>query len=249
MGKRKRVHILDSSLLIPPPPISPPPTPPPPPLFTHTQPKLHHVLLSQRRYFRSRSACQLYFLSGKRSGILILWKSWMHFSSSSSTVSFSLGGRFLQVLVSRELPVSVRSRSLLRRCSDCCCTRVTGPFLGGAVQGLAVGVGVGVRRAGDRAANHRALRGAGLRLALRAGGGDVVEGGTALTLALTLMVLAAAVAGRGRTIETGHLETHTHAHMGQRGGAHECVCVCTCRHACVYVSEREGERMCVCVCV
>lgn len=77
----------------------------------------------QRRYLRRRSACHMYLRSGKCSGILILRKSWMHFSSSSSTVNFSFAGRFLQVLVSRELAVSVRSRSLLRRCSDCCCCR------------------------------------------------------------------------------------------------------------------------------
>lgn len=75
----------------------------------------------------------MYLRSGKCSGILILWKSWIHFFSSSSTVNFSLAGRFLQVLVSRELAVSVRRRSLLRRCSDCCCCSRcwTGPFLGG----------------------------------------------------------------------------------------------------------------------
>lgn len=54
----------------------------------------------------------------------------MHFSSSSSTVIFSLAGLFLQVLVSRELAVSVRSRSLFLRCSDCWST-VTGPFFSG----------------------------------------------------------------------------------------------------------------------
>lgn len=72
----------------------------------------------------------MYFLSGKRSGILILRKSWMHFSSSSSMVIFSLAGLFLQVLVSRELVVSVRRRSLFLRCSDCC-SICTGPFFSG----------------------------------------------------------------------------------------------------------------------
>lgn len=86
-------------------------------------------VLSQRRYFLSRSACHMYFLSGNLSGILILRKSSMHFSSSSSTVSFSFTGRFLQ-LVSRELAVSVRSRSLFRRCSDCW-GMATGPFFCG----------------------------------------------------------------------------------------------------------------------
>lgn len=75
----------------------------------------------QRRYLRRRSACHMCLRSGKCSGILILWKSLMHFSSSSSTLIFSLAGLFLLPLVSRELEVSVRSRSLLRRCSDCCC--------------------------------------------------------------------------------------------------------------------------------
>lgn len=87
-------------------------------------------LLAQRRYFLNRSACHMYFLSGNLSGILILRKSWMHFSSSSSTVSFSFAGLFLQVLVSRELAVSVRSKSLFRLCSDCW-SMAMGPFFGG----------------------------------------------------------------------------------------------------------------------
>lgn len=72
----------------------------------------------------------MYFLSGNLSGILILWKSSMHFSSSSSMVSFSLAGFFLPMLDSRELLVRVLSRSLFRRSSDCwsCCT---GPFFRG----------------------------------------------------------------------------------------------------------------------
>lgn len=86
--------------------------------------------LAQRRYFLSRSACHMYFLSGNFSGILILRKSWMHFSNSSSAVSFSFVGLFLQVLVSRELAVSVRSKSLFRRCSDCW-SMATGPFFNG----------------------------------------------------------------------------------------------------------------------
>lgn len=63
----------------------------------------------------------------------------MHFSSSSSTVIFSLAaGRFLQ-LVSLALEVSVRSRSLFLRCccstrrcccSSCCCATEP-PFLAG----------------------------------------------------------------------------------------------------------------------
>lgn len=91
----------------------------------------------QRRYFLSRSACHRYFLSGKLSGILILRKSWMHFSSSSSTVIVSLAaGRFLQ-LVSLALEVSVRSRSLFLRCCcsarRCCCSccATEPPFLAG----------------------------------------------------------------------------------------------------------------------
>lgn len=91
---------------------------------------LQLCFLPQRRYFLSRSACHMYFLSGNLSGILILRKSWMHFSNSSSTVSFSFVGLFLQLLVSRELAVRVRSKSLLRRCSDCW-TMVTGPFFSG----------------------------------------------------------------------------------------------------------------------
>ncbi|TNN24671.1 hypothetical protein EYF80_065203 [Liparis tanakae] len=106
----------------------------------------------------------MYFLSGKRSGILILWKSWMHFSSSSSTDGFSLAGLFLLVLVSREL------------------ARRHGALLGGPVQGLDVGVGVRARLAdaaadADRAADDRPLGGAGFRLAVGAGGGELVEGG------------------------------------------------------------------------
>lgn len=73
----------------------------------------------------------MYFRSGNLSGILIFWKSWMHFSSSSSTVIFSFVCRFLPLLlVSRELAVSVRIKSLLRRCSDCW-SIATGPFFRG----------------------------------------------------------------------------------------------------------------------
>lgn len=54
----------------------------------------------------------------------------MHFSSSSSTVSFSFAGLFLLVLVSRELAVKVRSKSLFRLCSDCW-SIATGPFFSG----------------------------------------------------------------------------------------------------------------------
>lgn len=55
----------------------------------------------------------------------------MHFSNSSSAVGFSLAALFLHVvLVSRELAVSVRSKSLLRRCSECC-SMATGPFFSG----------------------------------------------------------------------------------------------------------------------
>lgn len=51
--------------------------------------------------------------------------------------------------------------------------------------------------AANGAADDGALRRAGLRLGLRTGGGDVVEGGAALTLAFTLVTLAAAVAVGG----------------------------------------------------
>lgn len=56
---------------------------------------------------------------------------------------------------------------------------------------------MGVRLAADRAADHRPLGRAGFRLALRAGGGEVVEGGAALALAVAFVVLAAAVTRRG----------------------------------------------------
>lgn len=46
-------------------------------------------------------------------------------------------------------------------------------------------------------ADHRFLGGAGLRLGLRTGGGEIVEGSAALALALTFVALAAAVAVRG----------------------------------------------------
>lgn len=47
--------------------------------------------------------------------------------------------------------------------------------------------------AADGAADDGALRGAGLRLRLGAGGGDLVEGGAALAFALALVAFAAAV--------------------------------------------------------
>lgn len=58
-------------------------------------------------------------------------------------------------------------------------------------------VGVGVRLAADGAADDGALGGAGFRLALGAGGGELVKGGAALAFAVALVVLAAAVARRG----------------------------------------------------
>ena len=63
------------------------------------------------------------------------------------------------------------------------------------VQGL--DVGVGVRLAADRAADDGPLGRAGLGLALGAGGGELIEGGAALTLAIALVVFAAAVTWRG----------------------------------------------------
>lgn len=70
-----------------------------------------------------------------------------------------------------------------------------GALLQRPVQGL--DVGVGVRLAADRAADDGPLGRAGLRLALGAGGGKIVEGRATLTLAIALVVLAAAVAWRG----------------------------------------------------
>lgn len=58
-------------------------------------------------------------------------------------------------------------------------------------------VGVRVRLAADGATDDGALGGAGFRLALGAGGGELVKGGAALALAVALVVLAAAVARRG----------------------------------------------------
>lgn len=93
--------------------------------------RLHAFLpRAYRWYFRSSSDCQGCFLSGNLSGILILRKSWMHFSSSSSMESFSFTAFFLLELDSLEPEVRVRSRSLFRRLSDCC-SSCTGPFLAG----------------------------------------------------------------------------------------------------------------------
>lgn len=87
--------------------------------------------LPYRWYFLNSSDCQGCFLSGNRSGILILRKSWMHFSSSSSIESFSLTAFFLLLMFdSLEPEVRVRSRSLFRRISDCWIS-CTGPFLMG----------------------------------------------------------------------------------------------------------------------
>lgn len=62
------------------------------------------------------------------------------------------------------------------------------------VQGLDMGVGLPV----DWPTDDGALGWAGLWLALRAGGGELIEGGATLALSITLVVLAAAVAGRRR---------------------------------------------------
>lgn len=85
--------------------------------------------LPYRWYFRKSSDCQGCFLSGKRSGIFIFRKSWMHFSSSSSMESFSFAAFFLLLMFdSREPDVRVLSRSLFRLISDCWIS-CTGPFL------------------------------------------------------------------------------------------------------------------------
>lgn len=47
------------------------------------------------------------------------------------------------------------------------------------------------------ATDHSSLRGTGLRLGLRTGSGELIEGGAALSLALTFVALAAAVTVRG----------------------------------------------------
>lgn len=64
-------------------------------------------------------------------------------------------------------------------------------FRHGAVQRLDVGPPA------HWAADHGSLRGTGLRLGLRAGGGELVEGSAALSLTLAFVALAAAVAVRG----------------------------------------------------
>lgn len=55
----------------------------------------------------------MYFLSGKRTGILIRRKSWMHFASSCSGVIFSLAGFLFPARTSRGPVVRTRSRSVL----------------------------------------------------------------------------------------------------------------------------------------
>lgn len=88
--------------------------------------RCHHPLFLfphtyiQRWYFLSSSDCHMYFLSGKRSGILIRRKSWMHFSSSCSGVIFSLLAFLFAASRSRTPKVLTRSMSVLRRISVCC---------------------------------------------------------------------------------------------------------------------------------
>lgn len=74
----------------------------------------------QRWYFLSSSDCHMFFLSGKRSGILIRRKSWIHFSSSCSGVIFSLFAFLFAASRSRTPKVLTRSMSVLRRISACC---------------------------------------------------------------------------------------------------------------------------------
>ncbi|KAG7244915.1 hypothetical protein INR49_024312 [Caranx melampygus] len=132
----------------------------------------HHDLTTsaQRRYFLRSSDCHMYFLSGKRSGILMRRKSWMHFSSSCSGVIFSLFAFLFAASRSRTPKVLTRS-------------------MHGAVQCLDVGL------PSHGATDHSPLRGAGLRLGLRARGGEVVEGSATLSLTLAFVALAAAVTG------------------------------------------------------
>lgn len=74
----------------------------------------------------------------------------------------------------------------------CLLQHVCWSFGHGAVQRLDVGL------PSHGAADHGSVWGAGLRLGLRTGSGEVVEGSAALSLALTLVALAAAVAVGGR---------------------------------------------------
>lgn len=71
----------------------------------------------QRRYFLRSSDCHMYFLSGKRSGILMRRKSWMHFSSSCAGVIFCLCAFLFAASRSRTPKVLTRSMSVLRRIS------------------------------------------------------------------------------------------------------------------------------------
>lgn len=80
-----------------------------------------------RWYFLSSSDCHMFFLSGKRSGILMRRKSWMHFSSSCSGVIFSLFAFLFAASRSRTPKVLTRSMSVLRRISACC-SMWTGPL-------------------------------------------------------------------------------------------------------------------------
>lgn len=65
---------------------------------------------------------------------------------------------------------------------------LNGAFLGRPVQRLHV------RLSADRPTDDGTLWGAGLGVALGAGGGQFVEGGSTLTFAFTFVTLAAAVA-------------------------------------------------------
>lgn len=72
----------------------------------------------------------MFFLSGKRSGILMRRKSWMHLSSSCSGVIFSLVAFLFAASRSLTPKVRTRSMSVFRRISACCSIWI-GPFLMG----------------------------------------------------------------------------------------------------------------------
>lgn len=134
---------------------------------------------------------------------LLLWRYFLF-------VCFPLGG------LSFADPKGPHAEQISLAAHFCLLQHVNWSFGQGAVQGLNVGPPA------HRATNHSSLRGAGLRLGLRTGSGELIEGSAALSLAIALVTFAAAVTVGGKAFgRSAYRKTESpHRNTGVSGFDH-----------------------------